>query len=175
MNAHEQLVLVHKAQAGKKEALGELWDIITPRLFGYLVNTLGNKALAEDILQSTWLKALEALPTYTDRGYPFSAWLFAIARNECKQHWRKNAHEVPFDMEKHDMAATNGNHGETMVIEQVLSKLSQDDRELLRLRYIADLSLHDVARVLNINSVAVRVRMHRAIARARNIVNSQNI
>ena len=72
-----------------KEALGRLWDETTPKLFGYLVNVTRNKALAEDLLQNTWLKAIEALPRYRDRGLRMSSWLFAIARNECLQHFRK--------------------------------------------------------------------------------------
>lgn len=45
-----------------KEMLGALWDATMPKLYGYLVNVLRDKALAEDILQSTWAKALEASP-----------------------------------------------------------------------------------------------------------------
>jgi RNA polymerase sigma-70 factor (ECF subfamily) len=60
------------------------------------------------------------------------------------------------------------------MVEQALSLLSEDDRELLRLRYIADLPIKDVARVLGLSSVAVRVRLHRALARARNSLAKHN-
>lgn len=150
-----------------KEALSKLWDETTPKLFGYLINTTRDPVLAEDLLQSTWLKAVENLAKYQDRGLPFSAWLFAIARNECRQNWRKANREVPFEPEIHDREAESDNSEDKILVEQLLSKLSEDDRELIRLRYIADLPINDIARILNLNFVTVRVRLHRALARAK--------
>lgn len=86
-----------------KDDIDVLWDTITPKLYGYLIHILHDRNLAEDILQTTWLKALEALPSFKNHpGASFSSWLFAVARNECKQHWRKSGREVSFDPEIHD-------------------------------------------------------------------------
>lgn len=154
-----------------------LWDACTPKLFGYLMNTLRDKALAEDILQATWLKATEALPRFTYAGYSISAWLFTIARNECRAHWRESKREVPLDLETHDQPTPEGRSSEqALLIDQMLAMLSEEDRELIRLRYIADLPMKDIARVLNINPIAARVRMHRATNRARNtLLKNQHI
>ena len=51
MDQQQELTLVKRAQSGDKEALGMLWDALTPKLFGYLVNVTRNKTLAEDLLQ----------------------------------------------------------------------------------------------------------------------------
>ncbi len=168
MDLQQQQTLVKQAQGGNKEALGQLWDALTPKLFGYLVNTLKNKTLAEDILQNTWLKAINALPGFRTEGGNFSAWLFAIAHNECRQYWRKSGREVELNVEQHEQVTDDAKTSEnTLLIEQVMALLSEDDRELLRLRYISDLPVNDIAKVLNINFVAVRVRLHRALTRAR--------
>lgn len=168
MNQAEELELVKKAKGGDREALSELWDAITPKLFGYLVNVTQNKTLAEDLLQSTWLKAVQALPNYQLRGIGISSWLFAIARNECRLHWRKSNEEVGFDPAEHDVADRKTDDVQNqLLIDQLINSLSPDDRELLRLRYIAGLDFKDIAKVLNINAIAARVRMHRAIARAK--------
>src|SRR5436190_1604661 len=102
MNSQAEQELVKRAQGGDREALGVLWDELTPKLFGYLVNTTKSKVLAEDLLQAVWLHAIEGLPKFEFRGIAVSAWLFAIARNECRQHWRKANREVEFDNVKHD-------------------------------------------------------------------------
>ena len=150
--------------------LESLWDELTPKLFGYLVNVLHDKTLAEDILQSTWTKALQALPRYQDEN-KFQAWLFAIARNECKQYWRRVSRDMPIDQETHDTPDDHAdNHQENILIDQIMAKLSEDDRELLRLRYIADLPMNDIAKILHINIIAVRVRVHRALKRAQHYV-----
>lgn len=151
--------------------LESLWDELTPKLFGYLVNVLRDKALAEDILQNTWLKAVKALPQYQDRGNKLSAWFFAIAHNECKQYWRSGNREVPLHQDTHDIPDDHAaRHDDSIFIDQIMAKLSEDDRELLRLRYIADLPMSDIAKVLNINIIAVRVRVHRALKRAQSYV-----
>ena len=172
MNIEQELTLVKQAQNGSRQALGELWDAITPKLFGYLINTLRDKTLAEDILQATWLKATLALPKFEPRGIKFSAWLFAIARNECKLHWRKGFNEVSLDDNLHDTPTPQTNTTEnSILVDQVLKKLSPEDRELIQLRYISDLPLNDIAKILNINFVAVRVRLHRALTKARATIN----
>lgn len=145
--------------------LSKEWDSVTPKLFGYLVNTLRDKTLAEDIFQTTWMKAIEALPKFEQRGKGFSAWLFAVARNECKQHWRKANREVALDPQEHDIPI-DPTVESSVLVEQLLARLPEDDRELLRLRYIADLSMSEIAKILNINFIAVRVRIHRALKRA---------
>ncbi len=165
--------LVRKAQQGDREALAVLWDKLTPKLFGYLVNTLRNHALAEDILQATWLKAIKALPSFQARGAGLSAWLFAIARNECNDHWRKSGRETSFDPVEHDREGSNNKQTEEKVLaDQILEGLSESDREILRLRYIADLKVEEIAVALKVGSVAARVRIHRALARARAVAHS---
>ena len=162
-----------------KDNLEVLWDQVTPKLYGYLVNVLHDKNLAEDILQTTWLKAIQALPNFENRsGASFSSWLFAIARNECKQHWRKAGREIPFDPEIHDKESIEPKEEEEeedkIFIEQILARFSENDRELIRLHYIADLSLGDIAKMLKINPVTVRVRMHRAISFAKLYLKNNN-
>lgn len=171
MTLKEEQILVKQAQKGDREALSKLWDAITPKLFGYLVNTLKDKTLAEDIFQNTWLKVIQALPQFRSKGNSVSSWIFAIARNECRQHWRNNKGEVELlDDQAAEVSSPDANKttDDRLVVEKILKDLSEDDRELLRLRYIADLPIDEIAKVLNINFVAVRVRLHRAVARARN-------
>jgi len=151
-----------------KDEIGELWDKITPKLYGYLINVLKDKTVADDILQVAWLKAIESLPKFQDRGYGFSAWLFSIARNEMKMYWRKGGREIPYDDNLHDIVSEEDSRTEKNIfLEQILSKLSEDDRELIRLRYIADLSFSEMSKTLRINQVALRVKIHRALGRAR--------
>lgn len=153
--------------------ISELWDAITPKLYGYLVSTLHDRSVADDVLQNTWLKAIEALPTFEDRGFSLRTWLFAIARNECKQYWRKLGRDVSFDPLLHDKEKIYSEQEDKIFVDQILTKLSEGERELIRLRYITDLSLNDIAKLLQINPIAVRVRMHRAMTNAKLIIQNK--
>lgn len=171
MDQNEEKRLIREAINGDYQAFGLIWDKLTPKLFGYLINITRDRMLAEDILQTTWLKAVDNLSKFEPRGAGFSAWLFAIAKNECRQHWRIQKREAPFDPVKHDQPDTSqSDPGISILINQSLSLLSEDDRELIRLRYIADLSVRDVALILKLNPITVRVRIHRAIARLRDAI-----
>ena len=156
-----------------KDQVGELWDEITPKLYGYLFNTLHDRSVADDILQTSWLKAIEALPNFKERNGGFSAWIFSIARNEMRMYWRKNNRQVEFDYNLHDISFKDEINEEMQFVEQLIKKLEKEDRELIRLRYIADLSFKDMTKILNINQVTLRVKIHRALGHARSIIKTQ--
>ena len=170
MDTSEELALVKQAQAGDKESLGLLWDVINPKLYGYLLNTLHDKRLADDILQETWYKAIKAIDQFKPKGVRFSAWLFAIARNSCREYWRK---EIPKQTIKLEEVELGGNYdgieviNNNLEIEKALLSVNEKDREIIRLRYIAELSFKEIATVLEISIVSARVKTHRAIKRIR--------
>ncbi len=173
MLLEEELGLVAQAKAGEQAAIGLLWDDITPKLYGYLVKTLKDRQLADDVLQDTWLKAINALESFRPKGVRFSAWLFVIARNECRQHWRKNGREVSIDEDNETQSAVHSPIELTnkITLDTVLAQLPIDDHEILCLRYISELSFNEIAHVLEISAISARVRTHRALKRANLILN----
>ncbi|OGH88215.1 MAG: hypothetical protein A3J93_00545 [Candidatus Magasanikbacteria bacterium RIFOXYC2_FULL_42_28] len=169
MTIEQELSLVAQAQNGNRAALGSLWDVITPKLYGYLINTLRDSHLAEDILQNTWLKATGSISKFKPQGVRFSAWLFAIAKNECRQHWRAQKFDEPITENLADNLRDNTREDitEKLYLESVLRRLSEDEQELLRLRYISGFSFKEIAKILNISAITARVRIHRTLGRAR--------
>mgnify|MGYP000935033728 CR=1 FL=1 len=175
MTLKEELALVNIAKTGDKNAVSKLWDDITPKLYGYLVNTLRDNALADDILQETWLKAIASLDKFEPRDVKFSAWLFAIARNECRQHWRKNNRTVILEendeMEKvPDNFIVKENLNDKILADEILEKLQEIDKEILRLRYISEFSFKEIAQILNLSPIAARVRVFRALSKAKAVI-----
>lgn len=152
----------HEADA----RIAALWDTYTPKLYGYLVHAVRDPVLAEDLLQRTWCNALASLHRYEERGHGMGAYLFAIARNECRQHWRKAGREVGLEHAEH-LPSPPRTSDAALDVERILAHLTEDDRELLRLRYITDLPVRDIARVLGISTTAASVRLHRVLRRAR--------
>ena len=80
--------LVAEAQAGNREAFGQIFDEYHQPIYRFVVSRVGRPSDAEDLTQLIFVKALEALPRYTARGIPFGGWLFRLARNAVIDHVR---------------------------------------------------------------------------------------
>src|SRR5215212_2002527 len=74
--------VVQRAKAGDTTALAELYETHAPRLYRYfLPRVSGHAQMAEDFTEEVFVRVLERFSLYEDRGLPFGAWLFRIARN----------------------------------------------------------------------------------------------
>ncbi len=73
--------LVDAARAGDGGAFGRLFDHYHRPVYRYVASRVRRPSDAEDLTQSIFVKALEALPRYESRGIPFGGWLFRLARN----------------------------------------------------------------------------------------------
>src|SRR5512141_3024346 len=80
--------LVGAAKAGGAEAFGRLFDHYHESVHRYVAARVGRPSDAEDLAQLVFVKALEALPRYEERGIPFGGWLFRLARNVVIDHVR---------------------------------------------------------------------------------------
>ena len=173
MNIKQELALVASIKNGNREELSKLWDEINPKLYGYLINVLKNKNLADDILQETWLKAVNKIHSFKPKGVRFSAWLFAIARNECRQYWREINKKNTVNLDEFDLDIpidiTNSLE-DKILVDELLQKLSEDEQELLRLRFIGQFSFKEIAKILEISVVSARVRLHRCLKKAQGLI-----
>jgi RNA polymerase sigma-70 factor (ECF subfamily) len=135
------------------------------RVYAYVAYRIGDGADAEDVTSDTFERALRYRSSYDpSRGEPI-AWLIGIARHCIRD--AATAQTAPM----HEAEAP-GEELESVVIRRVelaaaLSRLGSHDRELLALRYGADLTARGTAEVLGMRTNAVEVALHRARARLR--------
>ena len=169
-NDHE---LIKKAQRGDVNAFGDLYESHAPAIFRYLFSHLDNQMDAEDLTGEVFLKAWRSLPKYTERGVPFLAFLFKIARNILVDHYRKNYHletKDPQEMDGYSAEVISepvevvGSQIEHQQILRVLHKLRTDYQSVLTLRFISELSPEETAQVMKRSVGAIRVLQHRALA-----------
>src|SRR3974390_1073231 len=80
--------LVERAKHGEEDAFIAIYDAFADRLYRYVVFRVRNHADAEDLVQRIFMKMVEALPRYQQRGVPFGAWVFSLARNAVIDHGR---------------------------------------------------------------------------------------
>ncbi len=158
-----------------RAAFGELYERYYPRVYRYTFHRVGNFADTEDITALVFIKALEALPSYQSRRNTFAPWLFRIARNAIVDHYRRTRQHSPFeDLDGHsreiDPAAhvlSEERNKELMVL---IGHLSDDQREVVLLKFAGDLSYAEIATTLKKNEPAVRMLMHRGLRKLKTVI-----
>jgi RNA polymerase sigma-70 factor, ECF subfamily len=94
----EDETIIRKVKAGDREAFSELVEKYHRPLLNFIYHLLGNSSQVEDLGQDVFLSAYQSLARFDlDRGTPFSAWLFTIARNRVYSELRKKKPLFPLE------------------------------------------------------------------------------
>jgi len=165
--------LVGEARAGDAWAFGELFDHFHLPVYRYVASRVRHPSDAEDLTQLVFVKALEALPRYETRGIPFGGWLFRLARNAVIDHVR-TSHEHADLAQSVERAGTEAgpdelavNRQEIEAVRSALSALTDDQRDVIALRFFAGLSAREAADAMGKQEGTIRGLQFRAIAALR--------
>lgn len=162
--------LVDLAQRGDRDALEELYLIHFDRIYGYLHLSVGNRHDAEDLTTQTFMKMLESIKKFRWQSAPFSAWLFRIAHNLAMDHFRASRRlqpeeEVPEPVGEEEPsaeAAAMQSLGQQSMLE-LIEDLSQDQKQVLTLKFVFNLKNAEVATILGKTEGAIKSLQHRAL------------
>ena len=170
----DEQTLVEAARSDPN-AFSELYLHHQAPIFRYLLARAGNEEDALDMMQQTFLQALEHLPEYRDRGLPFSAWLFRIARNAATDLQRRSRPASPWDLVPDALWPVSGDttaaaavaNERRAALAMALGRLTEDQRELLALRFGSDLTFREIGHVVGRSEGAVRKQIHRVLRTVR--------
>lgn len=169
INRESDELRIIKATRQDPKAFGELYKLYVEQVFRYLYSRVGNVHEAEDITAQTFLVAFESFDQFRQDGH-FDSWLFTIARNKAVDYFRQRKNTSSID-EVADIPVDNDplyrviQSEQTAALSKLIQALPEEDRELLRLRFLAKLSFKEIAFFLHRNKEAVKKSIYRLLAR----------
>jgi RNA polymerase sigma factor (sigma-70 family) len=172
--------LVAKAKGGSQGAFAVIYEILARPVAGYLRSR--GVPDVEDVTSEVFLAVFAGIGRFQGDAEGFRSWVFTIAHRRCVDHWRRTGRRPATEPLEPDDAGTAPS-AETAALENVgeervralLARLSSDQRDVLLLRIVGDLTVDQVAEVLGKTSGAVKALQHRGLAQLRKAVSGEGV
>jgi RNA polymerase sigma-70 factor (ECF subfamily) len=161
--------LITRARQGDPDAFADLYQRYLPMIYAYMRARVFDDHDAEDLTEQVFLRAFQTLSRYQGRGWPYSAFLYRIARNLLVDHIRRARPELPAEAaEVHPDPAPSADEAliqreERRRLQQALDRLPTDYQEVIRLRLLMSLPTATAATWMGRSEGAVRVLLFRAV------------
>jgi RNA polymerase sigma factor (sigma-70 family) len=163
--------------AGDERAFDALFKSLAPRLLGFFMRAIADRALADDLLQTTFVRLHAARHTYRD-GAPVRPWVFTIAArvriDELRRRRRTPRAASELDLERLQAEPTadaaddgldQGALGQR--VRAAIDALPESQRMVVHLHRFEELSFAQIGSVLGVSEGAARIRAFRAYAALR--------
>jgi RNA polymerase sigma-70 factor (ECF subfamily) len=167
LSEHEQ-ELIAKARQGDAAALSTIYNQYAQKIYVYFYHRLGDRQLAEDLTGDVFVRVVEAADTSRFADTSLSGWLYRIAHNLLVDHLRKRREEaalpeqLPLRSDEEPTAVTERKLAQDR-LRQALEKLTEDQRQVIILRFGEGLTAREVAQVMGKQENAIWQLQHRAL------------
>ncbi len=171
------------ASQGDKDAFGQLYSRYIDRIFNYVYYRTGNVHDAEDLTARVFQRAMNHIRNYTDRGVPFSAWLYRIAHNLVANWHRDRSRKQEIPLDDLPTLQTKGDHPERNLVHsqeqdallRLIRRLPHERQNLLILKFVEGMSNVEIGQIMGRSEGAVKSLYHRTLLALRDQLGDQNI
>lgn len=166
----DEVALIRAAKEDN-EAFGLLYERYVERVYNYIYYRTGSVYDAEDLTERVFMRAMRHIHNYSDRGLPFSAWLYRIAHNLVANWYRDNSRrkEVPLEDSLAVQPRSDHPEQELLRVEErerllgVLRGIPADRQQLILLKFVEHLSNAEIAAVMGRTEGAIKSLYHRTL------------
>lgn len=160
------------------EAAGRLYDKYYNEILGYIYHCTFNGTVSEDLTSNVFLAVFRHLGRYRWRQVPFRAWLYRIATNEVRMHWRMQKRIKVVSLQPDDDSHTADQSAsdsmavaeEYSLLHRALLELRLKYRTVIILRYFEDKTIADICEITGRKEGTVKSQLHRGLARLQDIL-----
>lgn len=137
--------------------VAELYQHHADSIRRFMYRRTGDMALSEDLCNDVFVRIIEGLPNYTDRGLPIEAWMYRIARDRVIDYYRKQNHRQVHSLNEGDAVVSDASAVESDdTLQQMLAQLNPEQQQVLLLRYRDDLTFAQIAQTMQRSEGAVK-------------------
>ena len=163
--------LIALASEGDADAFGLLYEKYIDQIYSYIYFRTSNGKDAEDICSRVFLRALNHIEKYEDRGYPFSAWLYRIAHN-LVVNWYRDSDKVDEIslLDQYPPPTVDGTVEERIEkkdekdrLLDIIQDLPEDRKELLILKHVEGLTNYEIGQIMDRTEGAIKALYHRTL------------
>ena len=174
---------LNRAAQGDREAFGALYDRYVGRIYNYIYYRTGNQHDAEDLTARVFFRAMRHITNYTDRGVPFSAWLYRIAHNLVANWHRDRGRRQEIPLNDLPVLPSKGDHPERNLVRsqeeeellRLIRRLPSERQNLLILKFVENLSNVEIGQTMGRSEGAVKSLYHRTLLALRDQLGDQFI
>jgi len=174
----DELELLEKASRAEPAALGMLYDQYVEKIYAYIYHRVGQADLAEDLTGQVFMRMLEAVRNGKGWRTSFSGWLYRIAHNLVIDHYRRKHRATlvniddaePVQAQAGDPVRSVENQYERERLRTALAKLTEEQSQVISLRFLEDLSIAEVAEIMEKTEGAVKALQYRAVLALRRVM-----
>ena len=166
---------LNKKTESATEIFVELYEYYMPQVFRYIGYQVGDMDLAEDLSSAVFEKVLTRLDSYRSDRAAFSTWLMTVARNTVIDHYRAKSRKITISIEETFEPASKEispeekatRKEELQRLETYLKELPQQEREIISLKFGAELNNRQIAKMLGLSESNVGTKLYRTIRKLR--------
>lgn len=163
--------VLYKATQGDGEAFGMLYDKYAARIYNYIYYRTGSNQDAEDLTSRVFFRAMRHITSYTDRGVPFSAWLYRIAHNLVANWHRDSSRRQEVELEDGYRASKSEEYPESALLEneeqnallKLIRNLPEERQQLLILKFTEHMSNSEIGQIMDRTEGAIKSLYHRTL------------
>jgi RNA polymerase sigma-70 factor (ECF subfamily) len=200
----DEALLIQKAKDFESDAWTQIYQRYYPKIYAYLHHRLEDTKTAEDIAADVFSRACEKIGSYKYRGTPLLAWLYRIAHNQMVDYIRREAKMNTKPLTEETLAQSSTDYirreakmntkpltEETLAqssteqdttkgtlireeLKAVLRNLTEDQRQVILLKFFGDLSNAEVVGIIGKSEGAVKALQHRALASLKRILGTED-
>jgi RNA polymerase sigma factor (sigma-70 family) len=176
VQAQEDHQLMRSVRSGDVGKLATLYTRHQRPLFNFFLRLTSSRPVSEDLVHDVFTRILKYRASYGDQEH-FTPWMYRIARNAHIEHARRHRLEVVAEAPREPASADPGpekqaEYGQSVaLLRRALALLPEDKREVLVLSRFQNLRYEEIARILECEVGAVKVRVYRAVRQLEQLYN----